>query len=98
MVVYHCVGCRARYAAQPRRCDRCHGKSFAAVDDAQRIDDVHASPPGMTDLDPELAAAFASSERHRLTSLGIAVPAPPVLEATADDDAPSTPRDMPEQD
>jgi rubredoxin len=36
MVGYHCVGCRAVYseARAPKRCDRCHGKAFAFVNDA----------------------------------------------------------------
>lgn len=96
MVTYYCCGCRAQYAAQPRRCDRCKGKAFAAIDDnaptRAMLDAAEPSPVAPEDLDAELREAFRSSERHRLTSLGLVVPASLVL-----DDAPPTPRDPPEQ-
>jgi rubredoxin len=101
MVVFHCVGCRAVYAEAraPRRCARCHGKAFAAVDDnaptSPLLDagPVLGTPP--ENLDAELAAAFAESERFRLAAVSgrpYVAPAPVVLEG---DDAPATPRDMP---
>jgi hypothetical protein len=105
MVVYHCCGCRAQYPAQPKRCPRCKGRSFSAINDdaptAQLLD--AGSPLGTPpeNLDDELRAAFAASERHRLTALGQAVPAwaaePPPAVVLEGDDAPPTPRDMPER-
>lgn len=159
MVVFHCVGCRAQYreARAPRRCDRCHGKAFAAVDDAVDLEAVEirrlyaedAKRLGVTGVTPlssddaDLAAAFAEAERFRQSALAgrpYEAPAPPVapepasvpamtfptndapawaaekvdamkrgelppfgpavvvIEGEPSDDAPATPRDMPEQD
>lgn len=111
MLVYHCCGCRAQYPAPLKRCPRCKGRSFSAVhDDSPTAPLLDAGSPLGTppeNLDAELAAAFASSERHRLTALGQAVPAEPDHFATArrlgeafasrDDDAPATPRDLPKR-
>lgn len=99
MVIFYCCGCRAQYPAQPKRCPRCKGRSFSAVNDdaptAGLVDAGGAVPFEPENLDPDLARAFAASERHRLTSLGLAVPVYPAL--TSADDAPPTPRDMPER-
>jgi hypothetical protein len=58
--------------------------------------DADPPPVVLEDLDGELAEAFAASERFRLAALTgrkLEAPPPVVLEG---DDAPPTPRDMPE--
>lgn len=101
MLSYYCCGCRASYPAQPKRCPRCKGRSFSAVDDdAPTRGLLDADPPLVVEnLDGELAEAFAASERyrmHRLTGAPLERPAPAVV-VLEGDDAPPTPRDMPEQ-
>lgn len=97
MVIFYCCGCRAQYPTQPKRCPRCKGRAFSGVNDdaptASLVDVGAGSPIAPENLDPDLARAFAASERHRLTSLGY----PPPALTSDDDEAPSTPRDMPEQ-
>jgi hypothetical protein len=100
MVTYYCCGCRAQYLAQPKRCPRCKGRSFAGVsDDAPTLAllDADAAPLVTEPVAGELAEAFAASERFRLQALGMRVPEPPpVVVLEGDDNAPPTPRDMPE--
>ncbi len=72
MVTYYCCGCRAGYPAQPKRCPRCKGRSFTGVnDDSPTTALLDADAPIIVpeDLDGELAAAFAASERFRLGAL-----------------------------
>lgn len=104
MLTYYCCGCRAQYLAQPKRCPRCKGRSFGGVNDdaptARLLDDGAAAFTLQTEnLDAELREAFEASERFRLAAISgrpmvPALPPPVVLEG---DDAPATPRDMPEQ-
>lgn len=98
MLTYYCCGCRAQYPAQPKRCPRCKGRSFSGVNDdaptAKLVDEPSFQVVEPENLDAELAEAFRASERHRLTSLGLAVPSS--LALPEPDDAPATPRDMPE--
>jgi rubredoxin len=56
MIAFHCVGCRAVYleARAPRRCDRCHGKAFSAVNDA--VDPETAELERLYRLDAQRAA------------------------------------------
>jgi hypothetical protein len=96
MVIYYCCGCRAQYPAQPKRCPRCKGRSFAGVnDDAPTtalllLDDAPIVVP--ENLDGELAAAFAEAERFRLAALSgspYTRPAPPVAPEPANVPPPS---------
>lgn len=99
MVTYYCCGCRAQYLAQPKRCPRCKGRSFAGVSEDAPTRALLDAPAftvlAPENLDAELAEAFAASERHRLRSLGLPVPALPAPVVLEGDDAPATPRDMP---
>jgi hypothetical protein len=110
MVIFYCCGCRAQYAAAPRRCDRCKGKAFTAVDDnaptRALLDPAEPAPVVVEDLDAELREAFAASERFRQSSLSgrpmVSVPAllaglPSAAESPVleGDDGPATPRDRP---
>jgi hypothetical protein len=95
MLTYYCCGCRAQYPAAPKRCPRCKGRSFAGVNDdaptmAVLLDDAPIVVP--ENLDGELAAAFAESERFRLATLSgspYTRPAPPVAPEPANVPAPS---------
>ncbi len=94
MLTYYCTGCRAQYLAAPKRCPRCKGRAFAGVDDdaptAALVDAPAFAVLAPENLDDDLRAAFESSERFRLAAIS---GRPVVLEG---DDAPATPRDMPE--
>lgn len=97
MVSYYCCGCRASYPAQPKRCPRCKGRSFSAVsDDAPTRGLLDAEPAAVApaDMSPDLAEAFAASERFRLEAMGQRV-RPNVIVLEGDDAAPATPRDLP---
>lgn len=99
MVTYHCCGCRAQYPAQPKRCPRCKGRAFSAVNDdaptSALLDVPEAFMLAPVSLDDELRAAFESSERFRLQAISGRPALPPVV--LEGDDAPATPRDMPER-
>lgn len=109
MVIFYCCGCRAKYAAQPKRCPRCKGRAFSGVNDdapTAALVDADAPPVVPENLDPDLARAFVEAERFRESSLAGRPYVPPARgesyeshrsEPSDDDEAPSTPRDMPEQ-
>jgi len=107
MLTYVCCGCRAQYPAAPKRCPRCKGRSFGGVDDeaptAALLDAPAFAVVAPENLDDELREAFEASERFRLAAISGRPVEPFALHEHADtelrpDDAPPTPRDMPEHD
>lgn len=73
MVTYYCCGCRAEYPAPLKRCQRCKGRSFSAVNDDAPTAGLLNAPAfavvAPVDMDDELREAWEASERFRLGAI-----------------------------
>ena len=96
MMIFRCIACTRDHYSQPAACESCGLASFAVIHLAP-VEAVEASPGFPGELMPEvLAAADAELEVLYAEAGAVMGSGPQVSRAVSDDDAPPTPRDMPE--